>query len=285
MIASSHAPGWSAWTFDPLVVAALVAASWLYVRALGRARAKPSSKRPGIGHALPYFAGLGATGLALMSPLDAIGDRWLLSAHMLQHILLADIAPALIVLGLRAPLLPLGLPPRALRRLAPGGSAGRFIHALIRPAVVLPAWALATWLWALPSVFDYAATHPALHALEHATLFYTGLALWWLIVDPLPSDRRRMNGQRLAYLGFTRAATAVVCIPLTWAGSSFYDLYAHAPRAYGLSAIADQQLAGAGMCFLELFVFGLAFAAVFVDVLIKDSKAAELRDRLEVGAS
>jgi cytochrome c oxidase assembly factor CtaG len=220
-----------------------------------------------------------------MSPLDAIGDRWLLSAHMLQHVVLADIAPALIVLGVRAPLLPLGLSRRALRLVAPGGTIGRVLEAVMRPAIVLPAWAAATWLWALPRVFDYAAGHPGLHALEHMTLFYTGLALWWLVVDPLPSDRRRMNGQRLAYLGFSRAATAVVCIPLTWGAGTFYPLYAHAPRAYGVSAIADQQLAGAGMCFLELFVFGVAFAAVFVDALVRDSRAAELRDRLEVGAS
>ena len=145
---------------------------------------------------------------------------------------------------------------------------------------MLPLWAAATWVWSLPAVFDYAAAHAAVHALEHATLFYTGLALWWLVVDPLPSDRRKPNGRRLAYLGFSRAATAAVCLPLTWAGSTLYPLYAHAPRAYGISALTDQQLAGAGMCFLELLVFGIAFGAVFLDTLMRDAKTAELEDRL-----
>ena len=103
------APGWSSWTLDPVVPLALVAAATLYLRAYGRARRGPSRSRPGVGHWLPYFAGLVLVAVALISPLDAIGDRWLLSAHVLQHVLLADIAPALIVLGLRAPLLPLGL--------------------------------------------------------------------------------------------------------------------------------------------------------------------------------
>src|ERR1700733_2888483 len=80
---------------------------------------------------------------ALCSPLDAIGDSWLLSAHMAQHILLSDIAPALLVLGLRAPLLPLGLPRGALAAIAPGGRYGRLIGILTSPWVALPLWSVA----------------------------------------------------------------------------------------------------------------------------------------------
>ena len=277
----SHAPTWGSWTLVSAAPVVLVAAAWLYLRAYRRARRSPGGSALGAGHWIPYFAGLLLFGVALISPLDATGDRWLLSAHMFQHVLLADIAPALLVLGLRAPILPLGLSPQTLRLVAPRGRIGRVVTALMRPWLVLALWAAATWVWAIPAVFDFAARHPAVHALEHATLFYTGLALWWLVIDPLPSDRRRPNGVRLAYLGFTRAATAVVCIPLTWATTTFYSLYEHAPRAYGISAIADQQLAGASMCFLELFVFGIAFAAVFVDTLRKDERAADLSDRFE----
>lgn len=276
----SAAPSWSSWTLDPLVLLVVLGAALLYGRAYRRARGRPVRRRPHVGHWLPYYCGLALFGLALMSPLDAIGDRWLLSAHMFQHVLLADIAPALIVFGLRAPLLPLGLSPRSLRAVAPRGPVGRVLGVVIRPAVVLPLWALATWVWSVPAVFDFAAAHAGVHALEHLMLFYTGLALWWLVIDPLPSDRRKPNGLRLGYLGFTRAATALVCIPLTWAGSTFYPLYAHAPRAFGLSALADQQLAGASMCFLELLVFGIAFAAVFVDTLARDAEQTELADRL-----
>lgn len=258
-------PGWGSWTFEPLLVAILLAACGLYVDAYRRARRH--SRAVGPGHWLFYAAGILVLVVALCSPLDAIGDSWLLSAHMAQHVLLSDVAPALLVLGLRSPLLPLGLPRKALAAIAPGGRFGRLVGTLTSPWVALPLWTAATIGWAVPSVFDYAAQHPVVHAIEHITLFYTGLAIWWLVVDPLPRARLRPNGQRLALLGFTRIASAAVCLPLTWLSSLQYPLYANAPRAYGISAATDQHLAGAGMCFIEFLVFGIAFAAVFINML------------------
>ena len=124
-----------------------------------------------------------------------------------------------------------------------------------------------------------------MHALEHATLFYAGLALWWLIIDPLPRARLRPNGQRLALLGFTRLASAVVCLPLTWITVTQYPLYASAPRAYGLSAINDQHLAGASMCFIEFLVFGIAFTAVFIDMLGRSDSRETLAEYAAGGSS
>src|ERR1700691_3198074 len=259
-------PGWGYWTLNPIVVLALARVPWLYTRAYRRAASK--SEAIGAGHWVPYMCGLLVIAVALLSPLDPIGDRYLLSAHMLQHVLLSDIAPALLILGLRSPILPLGLSREALLAVAPaGGRSGRVLARLTSPWLAVPLWALATWIWAIPSVFDYAAQHQLVHALEHATLFYTGLAMWWLIIDPLPRARLRPNGERLALLGFTRLASACVCLPLTWVTTTEYALYASAPRAYGLSAINDQHLAGAGMCFVEALVFGIAFVAVFMSML------------------
>jgi cytochrome c oxidase assembly factor CtaG len=275
-----HAPSWSSWTVDPGLLAVLLAAAWLYARAYQRAKRLAGARGPGVGHWLPYSLGLLVIALALISPLEGIGDRYLLSAHMGQHILLSDVAPALLVLGLRAPILPLGLPRAGLRLIAPGGGAGRLIALATSPYVAIPLWAAASWLWAIPAVFDYSAAHSGIHALEHATLFYTGLAMWWLIIDPLPSARRQPNGRRMAYLGFTRLASAAVCLPLTFLASAAYPRYIAAPRAYGLSAITDQHLAGAGMCFLEFLIFGLAMAAVFVNFLMRDEQRAAVEDRL-----
>ncbi len=263
----THYPGWGSWSFQPLTVIALLAAGWVYARVYKRARARSSTSAPNAGHWVPYVAGLLTIGAALLGPLDPIGDTYLLSAHMFQHVLLSDIAPALLVLGLRAPVLPLGLSRKALMAVAPGRKSGRWLARLTSPWVAVPLWALATWIWAIPAVFDFAAQHSAVHAFEHATLFYTGLAMWWLIIDPLPRARLRPNGQRLALLGFTRLASACVCLPLTWLTTTEYALYASAPRAYGLSAINDQHLAGAGMCFVEALVFGIAFVAVFMSML------------------
>ncbi|MGH2855529.1 MAG: cytochrome c oxidase assembly protein, partial [Solirubrobacteraceae bacterium] len=242
----SSVPGWGSWTLNPIVILALGLAAVVYARAYRRAAARSSAV--GAGHWVPYAGGLVAIAIALLSPLDPIGDRYLLSAHMAQHVLLSDIAPALLVLGLRRPLLPLGLSRGALVAVAPGGRFGRLLAQLTSPWLAIPLWAVATWVWAIPSVFDFAAQHPTVHALEHATLFYTGLALWWLIVDPLPRARLRPGGERLALLGFTRLASAAICVPLTWLARTEYPLYTGAPRAFGLSAINDQHLASAGMC-------------------------------------
>jgi putative membrane protein len=272
----NHVPGWGSWSFDPIAILALLAASVIYARMYRRAKFRSTTL--GAGHWVPYATGIAVLAVALLSPLDAIGDKWLLSAHMLQHVLLSDLAPALLVFGLRSPILPLGLRPSALRAVAPGGRAGRVLAVLTSPWVAIPLWAAATWVWAIPAMFDFAAQHQVVHALEHATLFYTGLALWWLIVDPLPRARLRPNGERLALLGFTRIASAAVCIPLTWMTSVQYPLYASASRGFGISALADQQLAGAGMCFIEFLVFGIAFAAVFISMLGRDESRVTLAE-------
>ncbi|HEY5046330.1 MAG TPA: cytochrome c oxidase assembly protein [Solirubrobacteraceae bacterium] len=274
----NSAPGWGSWSFNPVVILALLAAAVIYTRMYRRAGARTSTSTPNAGHWIPYAGGLLILAVALLSPLDSIGDGWLLSAHMMQHVLLSDIAPALLVLGLRSPVLPLGLSRRALMAVAPGGRSGRLLARLTSPWLAIPLWVAATWVWAIPSVFDFAAQHPTVHAIEHATLFYTGLAMWWLIIDPLPRARLRPNGERLALLGFTRLASASVCLPLTWLSATEYPLYVGAPRAYGLSAINDQHLAGASMCFVEFLVFGIAFAAVFISILGRDDSRVTLAE-------
>jgi cytochrome c oxidase assembly factor CtaG len=273
----SHAPGWGSWAIDPFLWAALLAAAAWYVSMLRRLR-RITGMPAGPGHWLFYFAGLLALFGALGSPLDPIGDSRLLLAHMLQHVLLADIAPPLLILGLRAPVLPLGMPRVVLERVARRGSLGRVWGFVTKPWIAIPAWTATTLVWAIPSVFDFSTQHTLVHDLEHATLFYTGIALWWLIITPLPSDRREPGMIRLAYLGLSRFASAGVCLPLTFLGHTMYPLYAGAPRSYGLSALADQRLAGASMCLIEFLVFGIGVAVVFIDALVREERAQAVRD-------
>jgi cytochrome c oxidase assembly factor CtaG len=270
-------PGWGSWSFDPVVWAALLAAGGFYVSMLRRVH-RVTGQRVGAGHWLFYASGLSTLFVALESPIDPIGGSYLLSAHMFQHTLLADIAPPLLILGLRAPLLPLGVPREILKRTAPRSTLGRIWGTATNPWVALPAWTAATWAWAVPSVFDFTTQHAVVADLSHLTLFYTGFALWWLIIAPLPSDQRKTGIARLGYLGFSRAATAFVCLPLTWLGHTLYPTFATAPRAYGISAITDQRLAGASMCLIELLVFGIALVAVFVDLLGREERAQALAD-------
>lgn len=269
-------PGWGAWSFEAAPTVVLIAASLIYVDVYRRASRR--SDALGIGHWLPYASGIAMVALALFSPIEKIGDSWLLSMHMLQHVLLADVAPALIVVGLRSPLLPLGLPREALISIAPGGRLGRAVAVLTSPWLLLPVWLAVTWLWVIPSIFDYSAQHPFVHSLEHATLFYSGLGLWWLVVDPLPRSRLRPNLARLTILGFSRIAAAFVAVPLMWVSKVGYPLYALAPRGFGLTAVEDQRLAGGIMCFVEMLVFGIAVFAVLISVLNRSDAADAVAD-------
>ena len=110
---SSAAPGWGVWSTNPGAIVAIVLTAAAYIACYRRAHRR--TRRHYVGQLLAFTTGLGLLTLALLSPLDAIGDRWLLSAHMLQHLLLADIAPALLVLGVGPPLLAHGLSPELLR--------------------------------------------------------------------------------------------------------------------------------------------------------------------------
>jgi putative membrane protein len=273
----SSAPGWGSWSFVPLLwVGLLVAAVW-YVSMLRRVR-RVTGKPVGPGHWIFYWCGLAVLLIALGSPLNTIAVHWLLSAHMIQHTLLSDIAPPLLILGLRAPVLPLGVPRPLLKRLAHRGVLGRVWGVVTKPWVALPLWAATLLFWSFPPVFDYTAQHQLLHNFEHLTLFYTGFAMWWLIITPLPTERRDPGFARLAYIGFSRVASAVICVPLAFLGSTLYPLYASLPRGYGISAINDQRVAGASMCLIEFIVFGIAMAVVFVDALNREERAQVLTE-------
>ena len=276
ILAAPLASTWLAQTLPLGVVIAgyLVLYGWL----VRRARRAPGGARVGIGHIAFFVGGLAVLLVAGAPPLAPLSDE-LLSAHMVQHVVLADIAPALIVLGLRSPLLPLGLPANVLRLVARGGRFGGVLHTLTHPAVALPLWIGAQWLWSVPALMQATTESSALHLLQHATLFYTGVLLWWMVVDPLPRERQRPRMGRLALLGVSRAATAAVCLPLTFLNSTLYAQYVESAVARGVDPLTDQKLAGAAMCFLEFLVFGLAFAIVFIDVLNREDRAEELARR------
>lgn len=273
---SSGASGWGAWSTDPGPIVAIVLTAAAYIACYRRAHRRTGRRY--VWHLLAFTSGLAVVTVALLSPLDEIGDSWLLSAHTLQHVLLADIAPALLVLGVRPPLLAHGLPLELLRALSPRARLGRLLRSRWFGPVALGSWAATQWGWSIPVVFDSAAANPWLHAIEHLSLLGSGLLLWMVVVAPLPGQGRRAVWSRLGYLGASRAAAAVVCLPLTWLDSTLYSRYANSPRAYGISALTDQHIAGAGMCLIEFLVFGIAFIIVFLDLLGREEQGVRLNE-------
>lgn len=278
-----HVPGWGSWSFEPVLWILLLAATVWYVSMLRRARANGHAVGPK--HWGFFYLGELLAFLTLTSPINTIAIHWLLWAHMFQHTLLADIIPPLVILGLRDPVLTSGLSPSAREWLARHPRAGRFLSFMTLPAVCVPLWSATVIGWALPPIFDFATAHHQLLELERTMLFGAGMAMWWMLIAPVPAKRSQTGVSRLIYLTISRGAGALVGLTLTFVSTTLYPLYVSFPRGFGIAALTDQQLAGATMCVIESFVFGLAVAIVFVDALNREERAAQTRDEEFFAAS
>src|SRR5205814_191451 len=146
------------------VALALFSQGWIRLRRRGRV------DLASVGRALVFGLGVGVAVLALVSPLDAIGEDSLLSAHMLQHVLVGDVAPALLVVGLRGPLAFFFLPAAVLSSLARRWALRRVLGVFLRPKVSFGIWALSLGVWHVPAAYDYALANPLVHTLEHVSL-------------------------------------------------------------------------------------------------------------------
>jgi cytochrome c oxidase assembly factor CtaG len=276
----------SRWTLPPAVVAAALLALVLFVHAFVRLRRRRRSDLAPWSRVALFAAGLALLVLPVVSPLDAVGDRYLVSAHMLQHVLIADAGPALLVLALRGPLLVFLLPQGVLRRLATLRPA---VRVLVRPDVAFGLW-LATMLgWHLPSAYDYTLLHPWAHQLEHATFVLAGTLAWIQIVDP--ARRRRLTRGRRALFAFGLfIAGQALADALLFSRAPAYSLYAQEPhRVFGLSPLLDQRLAAAVMTAEQALTVGIALVVLLRPYLAGSGRlgleaADPLEHRLSLGS-
>jgi cytochrome c oxidase assembly factor CtaG len=272
-----HVPGWGSWSFEWALWIMLIGATVWYVSMLRRARA--AGRPAGPGHWIAFFSGELLTFLILSSPMNPIAIHWLLLAHMIQDTLLADLIPPLLIVGLRDPVITAGLAPSLRAWLARHPGLERFWSLVTTPAVCVPLWCLAVVGWAVPVFFDFASAHPVVLVIKRSMLFAVGIAMWWMLVAPTPQQAGRSGISRLLYLGISSTVAGLVGLVLTFVTTTFYPLYVSFPRGFGISALTDQEIAGATMCLIEFLVFGIAMAIVFVDALNREERAAQLRDQ------
>ena len=155
------------WLPDPAVLAPLALLMYVYVRRFRAAR-REAGPRGASGLQAAAFAGAVLALAALASPIEGLGEDYLFSAHMLQHVLLGDIAPLLLLLSLsRVMMRP------ATRRLA---AIERRLGRLAHPVTGLVAWLVLMYLWHIPALYDAALEHPLVHLLEHVSFFSAGVA-------------------------------------------------------------------------------------------------------------
>jgi cytochrome c oxidase assembly factor CtaG len=205
--------------------------------------------------------------VTLASPIAHISDELFL-AHMAEHLLIADIGALLLVLGLTGPVLQPVLRIRALDRL----------RVLAHPAVALPLWALDFYVWHLPALYQGALRHPAVHALEHGLFIGFGVLMWMPLVGPLPKPPWFGNLARLLYLLAVRLTGAVLANVLLWSGTTLYPSYARGERYWGISALNDQNTAGAVMMVEGSVLTICLFAWLFLRTAAEGEERQRLLD-------
>jgi putative membrane protein len=260
------------WTFAPGPIALVLAALVVYVVRWRRVRAEPRGHRPGVGRLVLWLLSLLAVLAALVSPIDALADR-LLVMHMVQHVLLLDIAPILGLLGLTRVLLrPVTRTARRLER-----QAGFLAH----PVFAACFYVGVMWAWHIPALYDAALSHPAIHAFEHLVFSAAGGLYWWHLLSPIRS-RQRLNGLApVVYMVATKLGVGFLGVVLTFAPHALYPHYAHGPRDWGLTADQDQSLAGLVMALEQSLVMGVALAWLFARMLGESEREAERAERYE----
>jgi putative membrane protein len=265
------------WLPDPSVLAPIALLCFLYVRRFRVARSEAGGRGAGVAQAAAFTAGVLALLAALVSPLDALGDEYLFSSHMLQHVLLGDIAPLLLLLSLsRVIMRP------ATRRLV---TIERALGPLAHPLTGLVLWLVLMYLWHIPALYDAALESPVVHLIEHASFFTAGVAVWWPLVQPVPMRRSLRGLWPIGYIGVAKFGLAVLGLYLTWTSTVVYGYYEGVPRIWGLSAVEDQNVGGAIMMVEQSLTFVLVLVAVLVRLLARSEDEERRRERLEEAAA
>jgi cytochrome c oxidase assembly factor CtaG len=239
------------------IVVWLIVAETLYVRAL-RVLARRGVTVPR-GQIVIWHLGLGLQGVALLSPIGSAADE-LLSAHMVEHILLADLGAPLLLAGIRNPVLAFFLPRDVLVPLARSRRIRGAFRTLRKPLVALPVYAVVLYGWHLGFAFEGAVRHELVHVAQHASFIFAGVLVWWSALEP---KRRRLHGDlwKIGHILGARMIGMFLGMAFVLIREPVYaGVYGTGERR-GISALADQQTAGAIMVAVDLaiMVFALAF--------------------------
>jgi putative membrane protein len=245
----------NAWSFEPSVVAGclMLAAGYLLWTGPWRRRVRGSAP-VGRWQRAAFLAGVLVLFLALASPLDALADGYLFSAHMLQHMLLTLVMPPLLLLGapgwllrppLRSPLV--AAPARLFSRPAPAFLAFNLLYSFAH----------------FPLLYNLTLEHQAAHVAAHLLYMAAGVITWWPILSPLPELPRLPAPAQMLYLCLQTIPGALVGALITLSEAPLYRVYAQAPRVTALSVLEDQQLAGLLMWLGSATIIFAALTIVF----------------------
>ncbi|MBS3967933.1 MAG: cytochrome c oxidase assembly protein [Truepera sp.] len=254
------------WQLDPIPVAGVFYLALAYALGVGPLRwryfPEPFPRR----HAARFGAGIALFLLLLVSPLHLWAEVYLLSAHMLQFMILSYVIPVLILSGTPAWLLKPLLLHRWIRPLA---------QTLTRPWLALVLFNLIFAIWHVPAFLLAATFNEWLHSLMYLSLFGAAVLMWWPVLSPLPELPRLAAGKQVIYLVLLFLAHTPISAWMGFATDLLYPWYALAPRVFGLSPMEDQQLAGGIMGLFVMLALTIAASIAFFQWLRETEKASQ----------
>ena len=258
-------PFWlTEWDWQPSILVGTALVIGLYVYAVGPLRLKYHlAEDVKVSQAVSFLLGVAIIFFALFSPLDYIGDHYLFSVHMVQHLLLSLVGPPLMVIG----------------------TPGWLIKPLLRHRLILKTAKIITWpyvafillnadlfIWHAPSLYDLTLANESVHLLEHLTFIVFGLIFWWPVFSPLEEDLPRLSiGGSLLYMFLAGMPMTLLGAGLTFA-PPLYAPYINAPRLWGLSAATDQQLGGLIMWIPSNLMYIVMVSGLFIRWLQKQDE-------------
>ncbi len=251
--------GWSialtAWTFAPSVVIGVVLLVASYLAAVGPLRTRfPGAQPVSRAQRMWFLLGMGVIAFALTSPLDALSDEYLFSAHMIQHMLLMLVGP---------PLLIMGTPGWLLRPLLARPRLAAVARLVTNPVLAFALFNAVLLVWHLPALSDAALDNELVHVLEHLLFMSTAVLMWWQVLSPMPELPRLLYPAQILYLFLQGMPMTLLGALLTFAPAPLYPRYVEAERLFAISALTDQEIAGLIMWMPGGMVYLLALSLVF----------------------
>jgi putative membrane protein len=263
----------TSWTFAPIVLIALAGYLVVYVARWRTARREGGERAASGWRLAAWCGGVATLFIALISPVDRIGEQ-LASMHMVQHLLIADVAAILLTLGLTRHILRPAT--RRIHRIEQ--AAGPFAS----PWFGVVAYVGAMWFWHVPALYDAALEHSFVHTLEHLSFAAAGLLYWWHILSPIRSRVRLTGMAPLAYMASAKLLVGFLGIVLAFAPDLIYTFYDHPGELWGMSAETDQRVAGLIMALEQSIVMGIALAWLFVRMLSESEREEQRAERYPV---
>jgi putative membrane protein len=230
---------WRHWHNEPHLIGGLILLCWLYALLTGplRARFATAQEYPRA-QAIRFYLSLFIFYLAVGSPLDQIGERFLLSAHMIQHQLLIYVSAVLFLTG---------LPPWLVQPITGRPALRPLLRLLTHPIICGLIYTLILSLWHAPALYDAALRDKNIHVLEHLMFFGAALFYWWPILSPSPEYPPLRYASQLIYLLAVTIGMTPVFAFIAFSDNVLYPTYEYAPRLVARLGPMDDQLLGAAI--------------------------------------